>query len=120
MDAVTSQSVLVVLVFLCALLLLWQASWYLLVLASRILRLLPRRIAGLGVWAGAHPLRAVLAQRFPKSYGFISRRLDRKYFPGLPLTLLVAAAVYVLMLLGGIVAEVVEEEEINRFDRAVN
>lgn len=119
MDMATGQS-LFVLAVLCTIVLLWRGAWYLLGLASRFLRVLPRRVAGSRVWAGAHPLRAAMARRFPKTYRFTAQRLDPGRFVGLPLTLLVAGALYVLMLLGGIVEELVEAEEINRFDLAVN
>src|SRR3546814_10644928 len=61
MDMATGQS-LFVLAVLCTIVLLWRGAWYLLGLASRTLRVLPRRVAGSRVWAGAHPLRAAVAR----------------------------------------------------------
>src|SRR3546814_19688661 len=89
-------------------------------MSSRILRGRPRRGAGSRAGTGAHQLRAAIARRFPKTYRFTAQRLEPGRFVGLPLTLVVAGALYVLMLLGGIVEELVEAEEINRFDLAVN
>src|SRR3546814_18148533 len=89
-------------------------------MSSRILRGRPRRGAGSRAGTGAHQLRAAIARRFPKTYRFTAQRLDPGRFVGLPLTLVVAGALYVLMLLGGIVEALVEAEEINSLDHAVN
>src|SRR3546814_3867146 len=91
MDMATGQS-LFVLAVLCIIVLLWRGAWYLFGLASRILRVLPRRVAGSRAWTGAHQLRAAIARRFPKTYRFTAQRLEPGRFVGLPLTLVVAGA----------------------------
>jgi membrane-associated phospholipid phosphatase len=58
-------------------------------------------------------------KRFPRSTAFIHRRVDPGVFIGLPLTLIVLAALYVVFLLGGLVEEVVESEEIRIADNFV-
>lgn len=73
-----------------------------------------------GMWARMHPLRARLASRWPRSYRFVAKRLDARTPGGLPLTLGVAAAVYIAALAGGLVEEFLEADELLVFDRAVN
>lgn len=57
------------------------------------------------------------AGRLPRLDRFVRARFDPATITGLPLTLLAAAALYLLFLLGGIVEEILEAEEILRLDR---
>lgn len=91
----------------------------------RGLALLGRHLAaGMGrgrtAWARTHPLRAALATRFPVLYAWLAARLDPRAPSGLPLSLMVLAAVYLAAQLGGLVAELREAEELVAFDLAVN
>jgi undecaprenyl-diphosphatase len=78
------------------------------------------RLAGARTRFRDHPLRAALARRFPKTYGVLERRLTPRRFTGLPLTLMAAAALYLASLLGGLVEELREAEELVAFDEAVD
>lgn len=69
------------------------------------------RVAGLG---------AALKDRFPRTARLIAARTTRERFTGLPLTLMILAALYVLLLIGGLVEELLEAEEMIRFDHWVN
>lgn len=60
-----------------------------------------------------------LAGRLPAIDRFVRARVDPARLAGLPLTLIVAAALYLLFLLGGIVEEILEAEEILRLDRRI-
>lgn len=88
--------------------------------AAGIARDLPGRISASPRWARLHPIRALFAAKCPRLYAFLGRRVSTGSFGGLPATLLVAAAAYLLFLLGGLAEEVVEAEEVVRFDETVN
>ncbi|MGH7930921.1 MAG: phosphatase PAP2 family protein, partial [Candidatus Binatia bacterium] len=114
------ESLIFLLAFIAAILLVWQLSWLIVRLVSRMLRALALRNAVSYVWASTHPLRALAAERFPGIYRFLDRRLNPQRFSGLPLTLMIAAAIYAIALLGGIIEEVLEAEEIRYLDVAIS
>jgi undecaprenyl-diphosphatase len=59
------------------------------------------------------------AGRFPRTAEFLARRIEPEGFTGLPLTLIVCAALYALFLFGGLVEEVIESEEIRSIDEFI-
>ena len=65
------------------------------------------------------PLRARLAEQFPRAWPWLRRRGDPRRFDGLALTLLVAAAAYMAVLFAGLVEEVLESDEIDAIDDAI-
>lgn len=81
---------------------------------------LPPAVGGSAAWRRSRPLRSYLAWRFPRCYRLVQARLQPYSFVGLPLTLLVLAAIYLAALLGGLVEDVIEAEEIIRFDAMIN
>lgn len=91
--------------------------------ARRAQALLGRLRAGFpaaAMWERTHPLRAWLARRWPRGYRFAARRLDIRSAAGLPLTLGLAAAVYIAALVGGLVEELLEADELVLVDRTLN
>lgn len=60
-----------------------------------------------------------LVRAHPRLFGTLSRRLDRRRFQGLPLTLLGAAILYLLLLFGGLVQDVVVSDPIVALDHSV-
>lgn len=72
------------------------------------------------LWRRSHPVRARLAERFPRLYAALRARLAPHDFAGLPLTLLVAAACYLAALFGGLIDEVLEQSTLVRIDAAAN
>lgn len=87
--------------------------------------LLGRHLAtGMGrsraAWARTHPLRAALALRVPALYAWLAARLDPRAPSGLPLTLMVVGALFLVAQLGGLVAELREAEGLVAFDLAIN
>ena len=103
-----------------AIILLHWLAWQAVRLLALAARRLPPRLTGARAWARAHPVRAALERRFPRTYGFLARRLTPRPFTGLPLTLMVLAAVYLASLFGGLVQDLLEAEELVAFDHAVN
>ncbi len=103
-----------------AVLLLWWLSWWAVRLLRRAALRLAGRSAGARAWVRAHPLRALWARRFPRTHDFLARRLTPQRFSGLPLTLMVAAAVYLASLFGGLVDELREAEELIVVDQGVD
>jgi membrane-associated phospholipid phosphatase len=109
-----------VIMFVLCILLLWLAAWQLVRLSTAALQVLAERLPRSSVLARTHPLRAALRERLPSTYGFVASRLTPHRFDGLPLTLIAVAGLYLVFLLGGLIEDVLEAEEIIRFDRAVN
>lgn len=58
-------------------------------------------------------------ERFPRSWRFVARRFGTERFTGLPLTLLVAAALYLAFLFGGLTEELLESREVVRIDETI-
>jgi membrane-associated phospholipid phosphatase len=119
-SASTGDVILVLLVLCGAVVLVWQASWICVRLLAKAVDSLPHNPFLSRTWARAHPVRALLQERLPRLYGFLRHRLTPRRFDGLPLTLLVAAAGYLVLLLGGLIEEVAEKEEIVAFDQSVS
>jgi membrane-associated phospholipid phosphatase len=71
-------------------------------------------------WVRDRPVVALFEQRFPRAFRFISARLRTKQFDGLPLTLMVVFAVYLIALFGGLVQELHEAKGLVRLDNAVD
>ncbi len=98
-------------------LLLERVCWFLTLFVAREAGPVAQRLAG--VWRQTHPVRSALAQRYPKTYSVTRERLTPERFSGLPLTLLIAAALYMLFLASGLVEALLEAEELTKFDEAV-
>lgn len=61
-----------------------------------------------------------LKRRWPRTTRFVEQRAAVDRFTGLPLTLLVGLALYLIFLAAGLVEDVLEGEELIAFDRHVN
>jgi undecaprenyl-diphosphatase len=68
----------------------------------------------------ALPLLDEMRARAPRLYATMAPRFSPARFSGLPLTLVVVAALYVAAMLGGLVEEVLEAEGVHHFDQAIN
>lgn len=73
-------------------------------------------IHGASRWVQEHPLRAAFAERFPWWQQILAKRLSPRRFTGLRLTLLVLAAIYIAALFGGLVEELVKQQEVQFVD----
>ena len=113
----TSLSLLAIVALIVALRL---AAWWGLRLVARLLGAsvtvyqqvrLRDDVAGLG---------ARLRASFPRTTALLQARLTPGRYAGLPLTLLVSATLYIAALLGGLVEELLEADELIRFDEAIN
>lgn len=103
-------------VFVLLHLLAWRMVRHLAITASNW----APRIRNWPAWARTRPVRAWVRLRFPRSYAILAARLNPRDFTGLPLTLFVLAAAYVALLLSGLVEEVLEADNVLRFDESVN
>jgi membrane-associated phospholipid phosphatase len=120
MDAASNDTAVVLLMSGLCLLMLWQAAWQLVRLTSLAMRFMASKFPRSHIMERTHPLRATLARRFPRAYAFAENRLTPHRFYGLPLSLIVVAALYLIFLLGGLIEDVLEADEIIRFDHAVS
>ena len=94
--------------FLAAALLLRSLAWLVWRALWAAARWAPARLAGAARYA--HPMRALARARAPRLYDWLAGRLEPRRFDGLPLTLLIAAAIYLAALLGGLTEELLEKE----------
>lgn len=88
-------------------------------LIGRTVALAPR-LGRSRAWVRARPLRAWLRARCPRFYRALAARLSPSRFSGLPMTLIAAAACYLVALSAGLVSELFEADELIRFDEAVD
>jgi membrane-associated phospholipid phosphatase len=91
----------------------WKAVEATLAIATR----LAAPFAASRALVSGHPITGWVASRFPRSYRFTASRLRADAFTGLPLTLLVAAAVYLAALFGGLIEELRDAEGLAQVDR---
>lgn len=89
-------------------------------LLTRLVRRLPPGLWGLRDWAGSHPLKARFVTRYPRLYALLYARLRPHAFTGLPLTLMIAAALYLAALFGGLIEDLLMKEGLIRFDAEIN
>jgi membrane-associated phospholipid phosphatase len=108
--------------FLAALvfILLRVVVWYGLRLLERLVGIFMPGAVGHRLWAATEPVRRGLEARHPRLYGALRARLDSQHFSGLPLTLMVVAALYAAFLFAGLIDEVTEQEEVVAFDEWLN
>jgi membrane-associated phospholipid phosphatase len=96
------------------------AVWYGLRGLERLVGIFMPGAVGHRLWAATEPARHGLKARHPRLYGALQARLDPGHFRGLPLTLLVIAALYAAFLFAGLIDEVVEQEDVVALDEALN
>ncbi len=102
------------------LVLVWRLAWWLTEASRRGAIQLGGRLQQSEVWTRTRPITTLLQQRHPRLYGSIAKRLDPRSFSGLPLTLLVGAALYVASLVAGLAEELLEDQEMLSLDRSIN
>lgn len=61
-----------------------------------------------------------LAQRWPRGYRWLAARFAVDRFVGLPLTLMLLLAAYFAVLFGGLVEELIEDNDIQQIDRQID
>ncbi|APZ42410.1 bifunctional DedA family/phosphatase PAP2 family protein [Acidihalobacter ferrooxydans] len=66
-----------------------------------------------------NPRLLALGQRYPRLTAWLAARLDRRRFEGLPLTLIGVAFVYLALLFGGLVEDVIVSDPIVLMDHSV-
>lgn len=103
-----------------AVVLLRRLCWFAWNLLARAARGASPRLRGWSEQAYAHPLRAALAARWPRPYALLAQRVSPHSFSGLPLTLMVIAALYVLGLFGGLIEDLLVREGLILFDADIN
>lgn len=98
----------------------WLLGWRLCLRGLRLRDRLVRQPPRAPRWFDAGAMDADLAARWPRAWPFLRRRVTPHRFDGLPLLLLVAAALYLLFLMAGLVESVLEAEEMQALDQFVN
>jgi undecaprenyl-diphosphatase len=92
-------------------------------LVLRVAPGVPPKVTASGAWARSLTFRSRLAERYPAFFAFfafVANRIEPRQSTGLPLTLMVLAAVYLAALFSGLTEDVLEAEGIVRIDQMVN
>lgn len=89
-------------------------------LVLRIAPSLSPKVTSSEMWTRSQALRSRLAERFPACIGFVAWRIEPHRATGLPMTLMVLAAVYLAGLFSGLTEDILEAERIVRIDNLVN
>jgi len=110
-------------VVLAAMLLLAMGAYWLKRFAERrgreFIEFLGSLLASLGKTVSANPHVQKLVAKHPAFFAFVGKRLDRTEFSGLPLTMLGTAFLYILLLLGGVVEDVLSMDPIVALDTRI-
>jgi undecaprenyl-diphosphatase len=86
----------------------------------RVAPAVPPRLKASRAWVRSEPFRSRLAERYPTLVTLVASRLEPREPTGLPLTLMVLAAVYLAALFSGLTEDILEAEGIVRIDNMVN
>lgn len=115
-----SESYLPLLIIFCLVVLLRVFAWWALELVSGFFHQSKTLIGQardrrklIGLWSR-------FKRSFPETSQHLHARLTPTRFSGLTLTLFVIASLYVLALFGGLVEELLEADELTRFDHLIN
>ncbi len=99
---------------------LHELAWRALTLFSIVTERLPLRFSGSKIWKQFSALRLGLAARYPTVSGFINSRANPYEPTGLPLTLMVFAALYMLALFSGLTEDILEAQGTIHFDNLIH
>ncbi len=108
------QLLLALLALLFGLRLLAWWAWSVLVLGGTSLSSRTKNASGL------RALAAKFQQRWPRLYQWLEGRFSIKSFTGLPLTLMLVFAAYLLVLGGGLLEDLFEDQDLTQLDQAIN
>lgn len=97
-----------------------QVAWWGLRLVSRLFSKSVTGLNRLRARDDLSELGAWIKTSFPATTEWLHARLTPNRYTGLPLTLMVVAALYVVALLGGLVEELLEADELVRLDESIN
>ena len=112
--------VLVVTATTVVVLLLREGVRYAVSLILNWARRLPATVTASQAWTRSKVFRASLIERYPKLFKFILSRTDPHQPTGLPLTLMIVAALYLAALFSGLTGEILEAEGTVHVDNLVN
>jgi len=115
-----SSTLIYMLVMVAMTVALRLASWQVLRLLLRFFGESVTVIRQVQVRKGISGLGSRISASFPRTTKRLVARLTPNRFAGLPLTLLVIAALYIAALFGGLVEELLEADELVRFDEWFN
>jgi len=113
----TLISILVMVAMIVALRL---AAWRVLCLVSRLFSKSVTFLKQVQVRKDISGLGSRIRALFPEATRLLQARLTPRRYTGLPLTLIVISALYIAALLGGLVEELLEADELVRLDESIN
>ena len=118
------MSIIAVLLVLTAtvlfIILLHEAARHIVAFILGLGRRLPTRVAGSQAWARSRMFRLKLRERYPTLSEFVRRRADLRQPTGLPLTLMLVAALYLAALFSGLTEDILEARGTIRADNLVH
>lgn len=98
----------------------WLLGWRLCLCGLRLRDRFARHPPQMPRWLDTVAMRADPAARWPRGWSFLARRASPHRFEGLPLSLMIAAALCLLFLMAGLVEAVLEAGEMRTLDQFVN
>jgi len=96
------------------------AAWRVLCLVSRLFSKSVTFLKQVQVRKDVSGIGSRIRALFPEATRLLQARLTPSRYTGLPLTLIVISALYIAALLGGLVEELLEADELVRLDEAIN
>ena len=115
-----SWTLISILVLASATIVLRFGTWWVVRLVSGFFNRSVDVLSEPGVQENISGLASRFEQAFPKTAKIIFSRLTPRSFSGLPLTLIVIAGLYLVALLGGLIEDLLEAEELVQFDLFIN
>ena len=100
--------------------LLHEIARYAVTLILNLAQRLPRTVTASQTWTRSEVLRSRLVERYPTLFHFIRTRIDPQQSTGLPLTLVIVAALYLAALFSGLTEDILEAEGTIHVDNLVN
>ena len=101
-------------------LLLHEVARYALTLILNLAHRLPGTVSVSKLWTRSDVFRSRLVKRYPTLFQFIRTRIDPQQSTGLPLTLMMVAALYLVALFSGLTEDILEAEGTIYVDNLVN
>lgn len=113
-------TLIAMLVMVAMIIALRLVAWWGLRLASRLFGKSVTVLRQVRVRKDISGLGSRIESSFPETTRLLQARLTPRRYSGLPLTLTVVAALYIAALLGGLVEELLEADELVRLDEGIN
>jgi membrane-associated phospholipid phosphatase len=115
-----STIVLAVIATVLAVVLLHEVARHVVTVILNLPRQLPGTVTASRIWIRSEKLRSRVVARYPTLFQFVRTRIDPQQSTGLPLTLMIVAALYLAALFSGLTEDILEAKGTINVDNLVN